>query len=166
MTTNFQKVKEFNEIFGVPTPEIPEKNVVTNNPALTKLRQALIEEECKEFVEAVTDNNFTEMIDALADILYVVYGAGAAFGVDLDKAFDIVHNSNMSKVCKTESEAIKTVEWYMENQLETYDSPDYRKSVDGKYWIVFNKSTGKILKSISYNPAKFCLQNLKIKQQP
>ena len=55
-----------------------------------------------------------ETIDALADILYVVYGAGASFGIDLDKAFDIVHRSNMSKLCQTEEDAIETVRIYKE----------------------------------------------------
>ena len=121
--SNFRKVKDFNEVFGVDTPKFPLSNVVASNPKLAALRQDLITEECEELVEAMKENNFTEMVDALADILYVVYGAGAAFGVDLDKAFDIVHASNMSKVCATEKEAQETVAWYKENKLDVYDSP-------------------------------------------
>lgn len=160
--SNFLKVKEFNEVFGVETPSFPAQNVVTTNPQLTALRQALITEECDEFVEAVKENNFTEIIDALADILYVVYGTGAAFGVDLDKVFDIVHSSNMSKLCQSEDEAVKTVQWYKDNKLDTYDSPAYRCSKNGKYWIVYNQSTGKILKSILYNPVHFDLDDLSV----
>ena len=98
------------------------------------------------------------MIDALSDILYVVYGAGASFGIDLDRSFNIVHESNMSKLCKTEDEAQKTVSNYerlWNEKTSPYDSPDYRRADDGINWVVFNKSTGKILKSINYTPAKF-----------
>jgi len=160
--TNFEKVKEFNETFGLPTFTKPQLDVVTKHPNLTKLRQDLITEECEEFVQAVKDNDFTEMVDALADILYVVYGAGSSFGVDLDKAFAIVHESNMSKLCKSEEEAIKTVEWYKQNHLDTYDTPCYRRSDNLKYWVVFNKSTGKILKSINYKKVKFDMNMLSI----
>lgn len=52
------------------------------------------------------------MLDALSDILYVTYGAGSSLGLDLDKAFSLVHESNMSKLCKSPEEAEKTVEWY------------------------------------------------------
>lgn len=158
--SNFEKVVEFNEVFGLPTNMTPQTQVVTENPALTKLRVDLITEECQELVDAVQENNFTEIVDALADILYVVYGAGSSFGVDLNKAFDIVHSSNMSKVCRTEHEAKVTVEWYKKEKANVYDSPEYRKSACGRYWVVFNKSTGKILKSINYTPAKFDMNEL------
>ena len=153
--TNFEKVVEFNQSFGVPVFTSPQTNVVVDNPSLTKLRLDLILEETQELQDAIKANDFTEMVDALSDILYVVYGAGASFGVDLDKAFDIVHRSNMSKLCVSEEEAKQTVIWYNENMLDTYDTPAYRKSDDGKYWVVFNESTGKILKSINYTPANF-----------
>ena len=153
--TNFEKVVEFNKSFGVSVSTTPQTNIVIYNPKLTKLRLDLIQEETKELQDAVKTNDFTEIVDALSDILYVVYGAGASFGIDLDKTFDIVHRSNMSKLCVSEEEAQQTVTWYMENMLETYDSPAYRKSDDDTYWIVFNKNTGKILKSINYTPADF-----------
>ena len=159
--SNFEKVVEFNEVFGLPTNQVPQTDIVTQNPSLTKLRVDLITEECQELVDAVKDNDFTEIVDALADILYVVYGAGSSFGVDLNKAFDIVHASNMSKLCRTESEAKLTVEWY-KKEKNVYDSPEYRKSKCGKYWIVFNKSSGKILKSINYTPAKFNMDDLQL----
>ena len=153
--TNFQKVVDFNKSFGVPVSSTPQKNIINDNPKLTKLRLDLILEETKELQDAISTNDFTEVVDALSDILYVVYGAGASFGIDLDKTFDIVHRSNMSKLCVSEKEAQDTVQWYIENMLDTYDSPTYRKSEDGKYWVVYNKNTGKILKSINYTPADF-----------
>ena len=61
----------------------------------------------------------------------------------------------MSKMCKTEEEAQKTVEWYKENMSVLYKDPQYRKSDDGKRWVVYNAETGKILKSILYTPANF-----------
>ena len=158
--SNFEKVVEFNTVFGLPTHTSPQTDIVRTNPALTTLRVDLITEECQELVDAVKANDFTEIVDALADILYVVYGAGSSFGVDLNKAFDIVHSSNMSKLCRSEAEARLTVEWYRREKLDVYDSPDYRKSECGKYWIVFNRSSGKILKSINYTPAKFDMSTL------
>ena len=153
--SNFQKVKEFNQCFGVETVNKLDTEVTKNNPSLAKLRLSLINEECKELNDAAKDHDFVEIVDALADILYVVYGMGDCMGVDLDKAFSIVHESNMSKICRTEEEAIDTVEWYKNNQ-NVYDSPSYKKSEhDPRYWIVYNESTGKVLKSIKYTPANF-----------
>ena len=142
----------------MPISNTPLKNVVVENPALTKLRLDLILEETKELTEAIRDNDFVEVVDALADILYVVYGAGASFGIDLDRAFDIVHRSNMTKLCETEEIAQQTVESYRakyEAGTSPYDSPAYRLSDDGVNWVVYNESTGKVLKSIHYTPADF-----------
>merc|ERR1711865_1137277 len=118
-----------------------------------------IKEEVQELADAMKEKDMVETLDALGDILYVVYGAGGAFGVDLDKAFDLIHKSNMTKLCATEDEAIKTVEWYKKNYTPggeyPYDTPEYRLSPDGKYYVPFNASTGKILKSVNYSPVKF-----------
>jgi len=92
--TNFTSVKKFMEIFGqeVKTKaEFPSDKIV-------KLRHNLIKEELDEFEKALKDKNLKEVADALADILYVTYGAGHAFGIDLDKCFDEVQRSNMSKL--------------------------------------------------------------------
>lgn len=158
MKTNFEKVVEFNKCFGVHVPVTGNHLDLKSNPDLVKLRLSLITEEVRELQDAIKDNDFTEVIDALSDILYVVYGAGASFGIDLDTTFDIVHRSNMSKLCISEEQAKRTVDWYVANDTR-YDSPSFRKG-DGLYnekpfWVVFNRSTGKILKSINYTPAKF-----------
>jgi len=152
--SNFNKIQEFHKAFGLAITDKPQTDVF-DNTALVRLRLGLIDEEVGELHQAVKDNNFTEVIDALTDILYVVYGAGASFGIDLDDAYDIVHKSNMTKLCNTEEEAQETVKWYKEQKDSPYDSPEYRLSDDEKYYIVFNKSTGKILKSINYTPANF-----------
>ena len=94
--TNFEKVKIFMETFG---QEI-KKNSSLSSEKINKLRVSLIEEELDELKQAIKDNNVKEVADALTDILYVTYGAGHAFGIDLDKCFDEVQNSNMSKLDK------------------------------------------------------------------
>jgi predicted HAD superfamily Cof-like phosphohydrolase len=92
--SNFQKVKKFMQIFGqdVKTkPSFPTNKIV-------ELRNLLIEEELSELKDAVKSKDITEVADALTDILYVTYGAGHAYGIDLDKCFNEVQNSNMSKL--------------------------------------------------------------------
>jgi len=69
-----------------------------SNEKINKLRIDLIKEELEELTEAMNNNDLLEVADALTDILYVTYGAGHAFGIDLDKCFDEVQNSNMSKL--------------------------------------------------------------------
>lgn len=155
MTTNFEKVKEFNREFEIDVPEHVQHDLFTKDPKLVRLKIDLITEEVNELVEAVRQNDLVETTDALADILYVVYGAGIAFGVDMDRAFALVHESNMSKLCKTEHEAQQTVAWYKKQFQEkkaSYDTPVYKKSACGNRYIVLNESTGKILKSIRYHP--------------
>jgi len=92
--TNFRKVIEFMETYGQEvktTPEFPDATT-------THLRVDLIQEELDELKEGIVNNDLVEVADALTDLLYVVYGAGAAFGLELDKCFKEVHNSNMSKL--------------------------------------------------------------------
>jgi len=92
--TNFESVKKFMETFG---QEIREKAGFPNEK-ITSLRYDLIKEELDELKEAMDNKDIKEVADALTDILYVTYGAGLAFGVDLDKCFEEVQNSNMSKL--------------------------------------------------------------------
>jgi len=92
--TNFESVKKFMETFG---QEIKEKASFPDDK-ITSLRYDLIEEELSELKEAMVKKDIKEVADALTDILYVTYGAGHAFGIDLDKCFEEVQNSNMSKL--------------------------------------------------------------------
>ena len=157
IVSNFEKIKEFHKCFSHPCPNVIQKEVVQKQHNLVKLRLDLIDEEVKELHDAVKENNFTEIIDALSDILYVVYGAGASFGINLNKSFDIVHQSNMTKLASTEQEAIETVKWYrgeFKNGKKPYDTPAYKRAPNGK-WIIYNESSGKILKCIHYTPADF-----------
>ena len=92
--TNFQKVGLFMKTFGQEVKTKPS----LSSEKINSLRINLISEELEELKEAIKNNDLKETIDALTDILYVTYGAGHAFGVDLDKCFDEVQNSNMSKL--------------------------------------------------------------------
>ena len=92
--SNFSKVGIFMKTFG---QEVKDKASFSTDK-INKLRIDLIKEELEELTEAMKNKNLLEVADALTDILYVTYGAGHAFGIDLDKCFDEVQNSNMSKL--------------------------------------------------------------------
>ena len=92
--SNFNKVGIFMKTFGQEVKNKPS----FSNDKINKLRIDLIKEELEELKEAMNNNDLLEVADALTDILYVTYGAGHAFGIDLDKCFDEVQNSNMSKL--------------------------------------------------------------------
>ena len=224
--TNYQKVVEFHSVFGLPVNTEYQTELFTEDQKSVQLRYDLIDEEYKELLEAYDNEDIVEVIDALSDSMYVVYGGAATFGIDfdnvfrlnhtiptgninldmfnsedindelhsykyeleimknaiedkdiykieqcfvdfittiyeignlfninLDKSFDMVHRSNMSKTCCSEEEANQTVEWY-KNEYDKnkmpYDTPKWRLSDDGNYYIIYNESTGKILKNINY----------------
>ena len=225
---NHQKVLEFHNAFGLLISNEPYLNIFTEKPEVVQLRYSLIHEEYNELITAVNDKHLEEVIDALMDILYVLYGAAISYGVktiindyksyiqsiqdfsfhykglnvqiealklslghfevvlekfksvdnitqaeklinemivityymclrqsfDVDYCFNLVHQSNMSKLCGTETLAQQTVKWYKENQT-VYDSPAYRYNPLINLWVVYNKSSGKILKSIEYFPVSF-----------
>ena len=92
--TNFEKVGSFMKTFG---QEVKTKSGLSTEK-INKLRVSLINEELEEFKEAIKNNDIKEVADALTDILYVTYGAGHAFGINLDKCFEEVQQSNMSKL--------------------------------------------------------------------
>ena len=92
--SNFNKVGTFMKTFGQEVKNKPS----FSSDKINKLRIDLIKEELNELQEAMKNNDLLEVADALTDILYVTYGAGHAFGIDLDKCFEEVQNSNMSKL--------------------------------------------------------------------
>ena len=119
--TNFEKVKKFMTTFG---------QEVKTNPSFASekinlLRYELIKEELDEFKLALDNKNLLEVADALTDILYVTYGAGHAFGIDLDKCFDEVQNSNMSKLDKNGKPIYNDMGKVMKG--ENYFKPDLSK---------------------------------------
>ena len=94
--TNFEKVGLFMSTFG---QEVKKKSELSSKK-INSLRLSLIQEELDELTKAIKENDILEVADALTDILYVTYGAGHAFGINLDKCFDEVQKSNMSKLGK------------------------------------------------------------------
>ena len=121
--TNFEKVKKFMTTFG---------QEVKTNPSFASdkinlLRYELIKEELDEFKLALQNNNLLEVADALTDILYVTYGAGHAFGIDLDKCFQEVQNSNMSKLDKNGKPIYNNMGKVMKG--ENYFKPDLSKFI-------------------------------------
>ena len=92
--TNFEKVGIFMKTFE---QEVKTKAELSNNK-INELRISLINEELEELKKEIEDNDILDVADALTDILYVAYGAGHAFGIDLDKCFNEVQESNMSKL--------------------------------------------------------------------
>ena len=92
--SNFEDVKNFMITYG---QEVKNKSEFPNDK-IVNLRVDLIKEELSELIEAINDKDIVEVADALTDILYVTYGAGHSFGIDLDKCFEEVQRSNMSKL--------------------------------------------------------------------
>ena len=92
--SNFNKVGIFMKTFGQEVKDKPS----FSSDKINKLRIDLIKEELDELTKAMKNNDLLEVADALTDILYVTYGAGHAFGINLDKCFEEVQNSNMSKL--------------------------------------------------------------------
>lgn len=148
--TNFEKVVDFNTQFGVLTDAelSPKFNIIAEDPNQVEFCLKLIREEVAELEDAVRENNYVEVVDALTDILYVVYGMGCRIGVDMDKAFALVHDNNMSKLCATEEEAGRSVVFYREQGI----AAEYRLAPNKVDFVVFNRDTKKILKRCDYVP--------------
>lgn len=145
----FSKVQYFNKTFDSPVNDKYSSDI-WDDTKLINLRKDLINEEVNELNEAIANKDITETIDALADILVVTLGAFDALGINGDKVFNEVHNSNMSKICTTEDEAIESVEWYKKNKKDIYPEPTYRLSSTKQGYVIYNKTSGKILKNINW----------------
>ena len=122
--SNFSKVGTFMKTFG---QEVKDKPAFSTDK-INKLRIDLIKEELAELTEAMKNNDLLEVADALTDILYVTYGAGHAFGIDLDKCFEEVQNSNMSKLDKNGKPIYNESGKVMKGP--NYFKPDLSKFVD------------------------------------
>ena len=121
--TNFEKVKTFMQTFGQEVKTKPS----FSTDKINDLRYNLIKEELSELKEAMDNKDLLEVADALTDILYVTYGAGIAFGIDLDKCFDEVQNSNMSKLGEDEKPIYNEAGKVMKGP--NYFKPDLSKFV-------------------------------------
>ncbi len=119
--TNFEKVGIFMKTFG---QEVKTKAELSNDK-INELRISLIKEELEELKKAIKDNDILEVADALTDILYVAYGAGHAFGINLDKCFNEVQESNMSKLGSDEKPIYNESGKVMKGP--NYFKPDLRK---------------------------------------
>ena len=124
--TNFMSVKKFMETFG---QEIKSKAEFPSDK-IVKLRYDLIKEELDELQEALNQKDLKEVADSLTDILYVTYGAGHAFGINLDKCFDEVQKSNMSKLDKFGNPIYNDQGKVMKGPL--YFKPNFKKILNIK----------------------------------
>lgn len=142
MNDSQSQTKEFMSTFGQVLPDTPTK--------LTKetyeLRINLILEELDEFVRASQSQDLVEVADALGDLLYVIYGAGCAYGIDLEPVFKEIHRSNMSKLW-TEEEVKSNQERFVTGELVAN-----QLNKDNQLYVV-KRTDGKIIKSPSYSPA-------------
>ena len=121
--TNFEKVGIFMKTFEQEVKDKPS----FSTDKINKLRLSLIKEELDELKEAMDNKDLLEVADALTDILYVTYGAGHAFGIDLDKCFEEVQNSNMSKLDKNGKPIYNETGKVMKGP--NYFKPDLKKFV-------------------------------------
>lgn len=131
--------------------------LIFENEKLNKLKEDYTYE-LFQLSEAFDTKNIPIIIKQLVVIHNYMYVFAYLFGFDLDHTFDLVHQSNMSKLAETEEIAQQTVKWYKENEPR-YDSPAYRLSPilvnEQKRWVIYNHNTGKALKSINYQPVNF-----------
>ena len=153
MKSNFEKVVDFNTQFGIlkeTPPFIPKLDIFTEDPKTVQFCLELIREEMRELEEAVTNSDFIETADALADLVYVIHGMAARIGINFDRVFETVHSNNMSKLCKTEEDAKNTVSHYQKDPR--YTTPMYQLAPNNVNYVVINESTKKVLKSITWKP--------------
>ncbi|MEE9374373.1 MAG: nucleoside triphosphate pyrophosphohydrolase family protein [Saprospiraceae bacterium] len=139
-------VAQFHDTFDLPVltnPSIPSKE-------RCQLRVSLLQEELNELKEAINQNDMVEIADALSDLQYVLSGAILEFGMGgkFDDLFNEVHRSNMSKVCKTKEEAVRTQVHYKKNK----HTDSFIKKKNDEY-LVYRNGDQKVLKSVEYSPA-------------
>ena len=141
--TNFESVRKFMETFG---QEIKEKSEFPDKKVIS-LRFELIKEELNELKDAMEKRDIKEVADALTDILYVTYGAGHAFGINLDKCFKEVQNSNMSKlgedgkpIYNKDGKVMKGPNYFKPNLKKIY-----KMIKDNFYWILLGVAAGIVI---------------------
>ena len=144
MKKQLDQTREFNTTAGIDLPS----SLTFPTRKRISLCISLIQEEMGEILEAYNNLDKFEVIDGLADLQYVVNGLINAFGADelMEEAFQLVHESNMSKFCKTEEEATSTIEDYKKKGIDTH------AVLNGDLFVVRRNSDNKILKNINYKP--------------
>lgn len=138
-----KKVEEFHKTFNAPVllkPQIPSKD-------RCDLRVTLLQEELDELKEAIKNNDLVEIADACGDIMVILSGTILEFGLKdvFNDVFENIHNSNMSKACNSEQEAIETVKFYNDK-----DGTIAHYVNDGDKWLVYRTEDNKVLKNINY----------------
>lgn len=135
------------ENFNYSLPNQLQKNLINENWKLVSDRIGDISQDIINLETAVSINNFYFVAQSLFSLMCSISSLAKIFGFDLDEVFRIVHESNMTKTCKNEQEAMDTIEHY--KTLPGFESVNvkYRPSNDGTYYVVYNFDTGKILKS-------------------
>lgn len=103
-----------------------------------------------ELEDAIKLKDFKELKNIIIGLPVLFYSIAIIFGINFDELFDVVHTNNMSKLCTTEQQAKDTVVLYLDN--DKYDSPTYKLAPDNIHYVVYNKSTNKVLKSIAWEP--------------
>jgi len=149
-STNFQKIVLLLGSF------ISTDRILTQIPPLAIDVQTSINVQLQKLENFVQAKHYENTINSLGLILFGCYEMSYDLQADMDKIFDMVHSNNMSKLCDTEEEAQRSVVHLNtvrgDNGILMYDSPDYRLAPDQRHWVLFNRSTKKILKSIKYVP--------------
>lgn len=153
--TTQSRVREFFKIYGQETPTTLDANICSTKKSLLLQKLALIKEEVKELEQAVTENDLPEIIDALGDITYVVYGMAIAMGFDLDYVVKVVHDANLTKLCKSEAEALESIEHYKKTKGFEDVVVKYRPSCIPDCFTLYNAQTDKILKSHKFQQPDF-----------
>ena len=150
--TNYQFIREKMIKYNELVCTIPQPRLLKGAVEFVSTFLSVIQYPIYSLRFAKTFSNVQRM---LYNILIATYRLSIVLGIDVDEAFDIVHQSNMSKLCSSEEEAQKTVEWYKTDaeSKTRYPTPAHKPASDGEHWIVYEQSTGKILKSINYTPA-------------
>lgn len=158
----FEKVVDFNTQFGTKLHTVPQTNIFDTDQNTVNFCMKLINEEHRELQDAVKNKDFVEVADAIADSIYVLLGMSARLGINMDTVFNMVHDNNMTKFCKTEDHAKASVEHYLSNPDLGFHTPVYRQTQDGIHWMIRNESPEKILKPVGYVPVDLTFLSKKI----
>lgn len=156
--SNFQKILYLCPRIGISIhqPGIPQPNYLVAEKSI-KFRRLI-----KTLSHSLLMEDHESVKNILVQMLIALYCVGYFCHFDLDKLYDEIHRSNMSKLCNSEDEAKETIEWYTQNQSTRYPKVAYHKSIDDKHYIVFDQNTDKRLKSIHYTAPNIDLKALAI----
>ena len=146
---SIEKVFTFIKTF---TPEQINKKPTIPNKELCTLRIALIQEELNELKEAIDKKDIVSVLDALVDLQYVLDGAFIVFGLKdvKEKAFEEVHNSNMSKLCKHFEQVKETITFYKDTKNIKLNYKEVR--INNIYYYILYNDIGKLIKPLNYTP--------------